>query len=65
MPFPLIPFLLGAAAGAVVTVLVTGRRTGGSGKAVDAPPQSASGAAEEPGPAGSKTAQTGKPEAGP
>jgi hypothetical protein len=69
MPLPLIPFLLGAAAGAVVTYVVTGRRTGGSGEAVDTPPESASGAAEKSGPEGIKPAQrpveTGKPVADP
>jgi hypothetical protein len=68
MPFPPIPFLLGAAVGAVVTYPVTGRRTGGSGEAVDAPPESASGAEETSGPAGIKPAQrpgeTGQPETG-
>ncbi len=60
MPIPLIPFLLGAATGAVVTYLVTDRRSGRSGDATSALPKSAATEEDKSGALGSEPTKLSK-----
>ena len=62
MPLPLVPFILGAAAGAVATYLITDRRAKGSAKAADRVPELTAVDSEESGSKGDKGGRSTKDE---